>query len=122
MDPNPAMPVRAHPVDAPEPVAHVVAPHGDDTVDLLVAAARRVLDSGEPAVIVCDVGALHPGSWSRDCLRTVDLLVRLQLDARRRGCEIRLSRAGAESRRLLDLLGMTAILPDHPHAEQPGGG
>lgn len=109
MDPDP-VPPRA----LPGAVAHVVALPGDGAVDRLVAAARRVLDACAPAVIVCDVGALR--LEPRDGLRTLDLLVRLQLDARRRGSAIRLSRAGTDLRCLLDLAGMAAILPDHPRA------
>ncbi len=43
-------------------------------------------------------------------LDLVDHLARLQLTARRLGCEIRLVKAGPELRELLDLVGLTGVL------------
>ena len=57
-----------------------------------------------PSTIVCDVGALAP-----DAL-TVDVLARLQLTARRRGCEIRLRHASGELCELLDFVGLRDVL------------
>ena len=42
----------------------------------------------------------------------VDALARLQLAARRHGCEVRLQSASTELRRLLRFMGLDAVLPD----------
>lgn len=57
-------------------------------------------------VIVCDVGALDAPDMA-----IVDALARLQLSARRLGCEIRLLNATERLRELLDLAGLSNVLP-----------
>jgi hypothetical protein len=57
-----------------------------------------------PSAIVCDVGALAPG------LAAVDALARLQLTARRLGCEIRLRDASVDLQDLLDFVGLRDVL------------
>jgi hypothetical protein len=57
-----------------------------------------------PTPIVCDVGAV-----AADVL-AVDLLARLQLNARRFGVELRLRNASPELQELLALLGLREIL------------
>ncbi|MER5890878.1 STAS domain-containing protein [Streptomyces sp. NPDC001941] len=51
--------------------------------------------------VVCDVGGLR-----RPSLAAVNLLAKLRLAGRRRGCRVRLQRAGPE---LLDLLGLVGL-------------
>jgi ABC-type transporter Mla MlaB component len=43
---------------------------------------------------------------------TVDALARLQLAARRAGCQVRLRRASAELRSLVALMGLADVLAD----------
>jgi hypothetical protein len=43
---------------------------------------------------------------------TIDALTRLQLAARRQGCQVRLRHASSELLELVDFLGLTAVLPD----------
>jgi hypothetical protein len=57
-----------------------------------------------PSTIVCDVGALAPDALA------VDLLARLQLEAKRCGHEIRLRNASHELRELLIFAGLRDVL------------
>jgi ABC-type transporter Mla MlaB component len=59
-------------------------------------------------VAVCDVSRLDPSAL------TVDALARLQLAARRRGCEVRLRRSSTELRRLVDFMGLADVLLQMP--------
>jgi anti-anti-sigma regulatory factor len=52
----------------------------------------------------CDVRALPAD------LTTIDVLARLQLAARRCGCELRFCHASAELRRLVELAGLDEVL------------
>ena len=66
-------------------------------------------------VVLCR-GEIEVASWplyepDRVDIATVDELARLQLVARRLGFTVRLRHAGAELRRLLDLAGLTAVVP-----------
>jgi ABC-type transporter Mla MlaB component len=73
------------------------------------ARARTLLDLlGEARADVarCDVG--HVGV---DAV-TVDALARLQLAARRYGCQVRLRNASAELLELVDLMGLSDVLSD----------
>ena len=58
------------------------------------------------AVFVCDVGALVEPD-----VAAVDALARLQLAARRSGCRITLQGVAPEMGDLLELMGLTEILP-----------
>ena len=60
-------------------------------------------------VLVLDTTALE--TWD---VTAVDLLARLQLAARRQRGEIRLREPPAELRELIDLLGLTEVLPVEP--------
>jgi anti-anti-sigma regulatory factor len=55
--------------------------------------------------VVCDVGAVV----SPDA-RVVDVLARLQLSARRLGCDLRLQRESAELQELLGFMGLAGVL------------
>jgi ABC-type transporter Mla MlaB component len=58
------------------------------------------------SVVACDVEGVEPDAV------TVDALARLQLAARRRGCEVRLRNASAPLLELVELMGLTHVLPD----------
>lgn len=68
-------------------------------------AALRGLADGGAAVVVCDVSRA-----TADAV-LVDALGRLQLEARRRGCELRLENPRAELVQLIDLMGLSDVLP-----------
>jgi ABC-type transporter Mla MlaB component len=59
-------------------------------------------------VALCDVSRLDPS------VVTIDALARLQLAARRRGCEVRLRRPSKELRKLVDFMGLAEVLPQMP--------
>jgi ABC-type transporter Mla MlaB component len=60
-----------------------------------------LLAENDPVVAFCEVGSVDP----------VDALVRLQLAARRRGCQIRLRHASPALLELLEFLGLSDVLP-----------
>ena len=57
-------------------------------------------------VALCDVAGVEPDAV------TVDALARLQLGARRHECTVRLRNASDDLRRLVELMGLTDVLPD----------
>ena len=59
--------------------------------------------------LVCDLGDLEHVDAG-----TVQALARLQLEARRRGCELRLRQAPRELRCLLELVGLSDVLGVEP--------
>jgi ABC-type transporter Mla MlaB component len=65
-----------------------------------------LLEESGADVAFCDVSGVEP-----DCV-TIDALTRLQLAARRQGCQVRLRHASNELLELVDFLGLTAVLPD----------
>ncbi len=58
------------------------------------------------SVVACDVEGVEPDAV------TVDALARLQLAARRRGCEVRLRNASTPLLELVGLMGLSHVLPD----------
>jgi ABC-type transporter Mla MlaB component len=56
------------------------------------------------AIVACDVTGVDPDAV------TVDALARLQLAARRRGCEIHLCNASDDLLQLVELMGLTNVL------------
>jgi ABC-type transporter Mla MlaB component len=58
------------------------------------------------SVALCDVGSVEPDAV------TVDALARLQLAARRYGCQVRLRNASPELLELVAFMGLTEVLPD----------
>jgi ABC-type transporter Mla MlaB component len=62
--------------------------------------------TGAEVVALCDVSAVEPDAVS------VDALARLQLAARRRGCQARLRGASTELLHLLAFMGLSDVLPD----------
>jgi ABC-type transporter Mla MlaB component len=65
-----------------------------------------LLERSGVAVALCDVSGVHPDAV------TVDALARLQLAARRRGCQVRLRQASDELLDLLTFIGLREVLPD----------
>jgi ABC-type transporter Mla MlaB component len=65
-----------------------------------------VLGTVGPGVVLCDVHGVDPDAV------TVDALARLQLAARRQGCQVRLCHASDELLELVDLMGLRDVLPD----------
>jgi ABC-type transporter Mla MlaB component len=65
-----------------------------------------VLGRSGAAVVLCDVAGVGADAVS------VDALARLQLAARRHGCQVRLRHASAELRELIDFMGLDSVLPD----------
>ena len=72
----------------------------------LCERACALLETSRATTVFCDVCGVDP-----DAL-TVDALARLQLAARRRGCQVRLLRASADLRDLVALMGLQDVLPD----------
>jgi ABC-type transporter Mla MlaB component len=67
---------------------------------------RGLLAEGGPGVAICDVHGVEPVAVA------VDALCRLQLAARRHGCQIRLRHASKELLELVAFMGLTEVLPD----------
>jgi ABC-type transporter Mla MlaB component len=65
-----------------------------------------LLQGSGAAVAFCDVSGVEP-----DCV-TVDALARLQLAARRNGCQVRLRDASSELLELVAFMGLRDVLPD----------
>ena len=74
----------------------------------LPGLCRRVcalLAECDPVVAYCEVGSVDPDAV------TIDALARLQLAARRRGCQIRLRHASPALLELLAFLGLSDVIP-----------
>lgn len=80
----------------------------------LCIRVRALLDESG-AVVVCDVHGVEPDAV------TVDALARLQLAARRRGCEVRLRNACPALRDLVGLMGLSHVLADASGEPLPAG-
>jgi len=74
----------------------------------LCACVCGLLERTGAGVALCDVSRLGPSAV------TVEALARLQLAARRRGCEVRLRRPSNELRKLVDFMGLADVLPQMP--------
>jgi ABC-type transporter Mla MlaB component len=81
------------------PIAHEDLPGLADRVCAL-------LHAGGPGVARCNVAGVEPDAV------TVDALARLQLAARRLGCEIRLRNASEELRQLIAFMGLRDVLAE----------
>ena len=66
----------------------------------------RLLERSEAGIAYCDVSGVEPDAV------TVDALARLQLAARRRGCQVRLRSASNDLLELVDFMGLRNVLPD----------
>jgi ABC-type transporter Mla MlaB component len=65
-----------------------------------------LLEGSDARVAFCEVQRVEADAV------TVDALSRLQLAARRHGCQVRLRGASDELRELLGFMGLSAVLPD----------
>ncbi|MDX6553188.1 MAG: hypothetical protein QOH74_1676 [Gaiellales bacterium] len=65
-----------------------------------------VLRSSDVAVVFCDVNGVQPDAVC------VEALARLQLVARRIGCQVRLRGASGELLELVAFMGLSDVLPD----------
>jgi ABC-type transporter Mla MlaB component len=65
-----------------------------------------LLERSGAYVAFCDVRGVEPDAV------TIDALARLQLAARRHGCQVRLRRASSELLDLVDFMGLTDVLPE----------
>jgi len=75
----------------------------------LCERARLELERSGATVLVCDVAAV-----TRPDAGTIEALARLQLTARRLGCQMRLRRPSAELAELLALFGLDDVLRVEP--------
>lgn len=65
-----------------------------------------LLERSGAEVALCDVSGIDPDAV------TIDALARLQLAARRHGCQVRLRNPSEELLELLDFMGLCDVLPD----------
>ena len=94
---------------APARATIAFAVGGPFTATDLPGLCERVcalLDQARADVAVCDVSGVGANA------ATVDALARLQLAARRHGCQVRLRHASDELLELLDFMGLSDVLPD----------
>ena len=76
----------------------------DDLAGLCDRVCALLVESGDGEA-VCDVGGVDVDAV------TVDALARLQLAARRQGCQVRLRNASGELRELVAFMGLSDVLP-----------
>jgi hypothetical protein len=91
----------------PEPTTAVLViarPVAQGDAEQLCEQLQALARESAPEVVVCDVRALAADA------RSVDALARLQLTARRLGCQIRLVRASPELDDLLSFLGLAGVV------------
>ena len=75
----------------------------------LCERARKRIEHGTGRVVICDAGAVtDPDAVA------VDTVARLQLTAKRVGCELRLRHACAELEELIALAGLSEVMPVVP--------
>jgi ABC-type transporter Mla MlaB component len=94
-------------VPAPKTIAFAV--DGPITRADLPGLCERVcalLERSGADIALCDVSGVDP-----DCV-TIDALARLQLAARRHGCQVRLRNASSELLELVAFMGLRDVLPD----------
>jgi ABC-type transporter Mla MlaB component len=93
----------------PAPRTIVFAIHGPIARADLPGLCERVcglLEASHAQVALCDVSGIEP-----DCV-TVDALARLQVAARRHGCQVRLRHSSSELEELLAFLGLADVLAE----------
>ena len=83
----------------------IEGPIARDDLPGLCDRVCALLEESSAGVALCDVRGVDVDAV------TVDALARLQLAARRQGCQVRLDHASDELRGLVDLMGLTAVLP-----------
>ncbi len=96
-------------IDAPRTIAFAIG--GPITRADLPGLCDRVcaiLAESGASVALCDVSGIEPDAV------TVDALARLQLAARRHGCQVRLRRASDDLLDLVAFIGLRDVLPECP--------
>jgi ABC-type transporter Mla MlaB component len=88
---------------------------GPADVPRLWDRVRARLAGRTTVVVTCDVAELD-----RPDAATVEALARLQLAARRSGCRVRLRHACGELRDLLELMGLSEVVPCSGSDLEPG--
>ena len=83
----------------------VVGPIARADLPGLSARICALLRTSGAEVAFCDVRTVEPDAV------TVDALCRLQLAARRTGCQVRLRHASDELRELVEFMGLSDVLP-----------
>ena len=92
---------------APKPLAFSIwGPIGRDDLPGLCDRVCALLQKSDAQVALCDVRGVEPDAV------TVDALARLQLAARRHGCQVRLRHASDELRELVTFMGLADVLPE----------
>ena len=91
------------------------APLAPTHVPRLWEQIEALLDDGLPALIECNVAAIE-----RPDAQMIETLARLQLAAQRAGCRILLRHACGELRGLLELMGLTEVVPCSGSGLEPG--
>ncbi len=101
---------------APEPHPVALAIRGPIARADLPGLCDRVcssLQGSGAGLAVCDVGGVEPDAV------TVDALARLQLAARRHGCQVRLRGASSELLELVAFMGLSNVLPGDEFSRSP---
>jgi ABC-type transporter Mla MlaB component len=94
-------------VPAPQTVAFAVGgPIARADLPGLCARVCTLLESSGASVVLCDVSGVDPDAV------TIDALARLQLAARRHGCEVRLRNPSDELLELVAFMALRDVLPD----------
>jgi ABC-type transporter Mla MlaB component len=92
---------------APQTLVFAVrGPIARDDLPGLCARVCALLDQSGADVALCDVSGVEPDAV------TVDALARLQLAAKRYGCQVRLQHASGELRELVAFMGLSDVLPE----------
>ncbi|HEY3182958.1 MAG TPA: STAS domain-containing protein [Gaiellaceae bacterium] len=92
---------------APQTILFAVGgPIARDDLPGLCDRVCGLLRKSRAGVAVCDVGGVDADAV------TIDALARLQLAARRHGCQVRLRNASDELLQLLAFMGLRDVLPD----------
>jgi len=92
---------------APHPIAFAIeGPIARADLPGLCERVCALLEKNRAGVAFCDVRGVDVDAV------TVDALARLQLAARRRGCQVRLRQPSNELRELVAFMGLRDVLPD----------
>lgn len=100
-------------VPAPQTIAFAVrGPIARSDLPGLCDRVCALFGRTNPEIALCDVSSVEPDAV------TIDALARLQLAARRCGCQVRLCDASDELLELVSFMGLTQCLPDEPKEEE----
>jgi ABC-type transporter Mla MlaB component len=91
---------------APKTTLTVRGPIARDDLPGLCDRVCALLAAGSAGVVLCEIRSVEPDAV------TVDALARLQLAARRHGCQVRLCNASDELLELVSFMGLRDVLPE----------